>query len=495
MHLDDPPAPGPLTSHPVMAPSSSTNAFAAAQRPSAKRANSTQRANSRFVEGSMNDRTSAAPPPNFLGPEDSSEIARRFHMDFYVEAPDAGVLSPPKPQHHKSSQSLLSSQNHHQHLPQQQQYPVLQQPTVTYGEVKRPASSASSNVGKKGFWGGLREKLSFVRDKDKGAKRPLSLDGKLLAAGGGAGGFRSGNGAPAAAPAAPADNGLAGMPSREEIMASYQQLMKDGFFDAHAIRSTRQPPPPSIAASNTTYSIRPPVDKKSFAERVQSQWPITPMEDEIEPLPTSRDGNRKRGPVDDNEDEEMSAVKKLRKSASRISVDLSIPGLRKQRPSPVQASQAMPPPPPPPNYMPPPPPRGFGPFVRRSFSNSTRASNKLAKHAPSPSYSASSSTPMDTDFAPPNPSYAASSRCSIDSNDSRRSFAETARAWTSRATRRAAEPLGLRPNSNHGAAPSFTSEDYKTPRGYGLEGENLRHHNAVQERELPGGRWRGLRFT
>ncbi|KAL0940699.1 uncharacterized protein CTRU02_203462 [Colletotrichum truncatum] len=486
MHIDDSFAPGPLTSHPIMGPPATSNSFATAQRPAAKRTNSMQRANSRFVEGSMNDRTSAAPPIDFLGPEDSSEIARRFHMDFYVEAPDAGVFSPPKPHHHKSSQSLLSS--HHQ------RHPVLHQPTVTYGEVKRPASSSSSNVAKKGFWGGLREKLSFVRDKDRGAKRPLSLDGKLLAAGGGAGGFGTGGGAPT--PAAAAMEHGAGMPSREGIMASYQQLMKDGFFDAHAIRSTRQPPPPNFSSSNAIYSTRPPVDKKSFAERVSQQWPLQPMQDDVEPLPDSRDGNRKRS---FNDEDEMSTVKKLRKSASRISVDLSLPGLRKPRShAMVEASDAMPPPPPPPNYMPPPPPRGAGPFARRTFSNSTRASNKLSKHAPSASYSALSTTPMDTDFVPPNPAYAASSRSSIDSNESRRSFAETARAWTSRATRKAAEPLGLRPNSNHGAsAMPRVSEQYKGYRGYGFERENT-HLNtglAVQERDHHGGRWRGMRFT
>lgn len=431
----------------------------------------------------MNDRASAAPPLDFLGPEDSSEIARRFRMDFYVEAPDAGVSSPPKPQHHKSSQSLLSSQNHHQ-----RQHPVLHRQTVTYGDVKRPASSASSHVGKKGFWGGLREKLSFV--KDKGAKRPLSLDGKLLAAGGGAGGFGGSGAGASAAPASattptpPLANG-AGMPSREEIMASYQQLMKDGFFDAHAIRSTRQPPRPNIAPSNTMYSTRPPVDKKSFAERVSGQWPLPPTQDEVEPLPDSRDGNRKRGFADE---EEMSAVKKLRKSASRISADLTLAGLRKPRSHMAATSESMAPPPAP-NYMPPPPPRsGMGHFVRRSFSSSTKASNRLAKHAPSASFPG----PMDTDFAPPNPAYAASTRSSIDSNDSRRSFVESARAWTSRATRKAAEPLGLRPNSNHGVpAVSCVPEEYKM-RGFGYGGENV--HHAMQERELTG-RWRGMRFT
>ncbi|KAK1719794.1 hypothetical protein BDP67DRAFT_540903 [Colletotrichum lupini] len=450
--MEDPSAPGPLTSHPIAGPPSS-NSTSNGQRPAAKRSNSSvQRANSRFVEGSMNDRTSAAPPIDFLGPEDSTEIARRFHMDFYVDAPDAGVFSPER----------LRQQQHHQPLHQQSQ-PLLHQPTITYGEVKRPASSASSHVGKKGFWGGLREKLSFVRDKDKGAKRPLSLDGKLLAQG-------------------------------DEIMASYQQLMKDGFFDAHAIRSTRQPPPPSFNPSTTTYSTKPPTDKKSFAERVSGQWPL-PATEEVQPLPDSRDGNRKRGM--DN-DEDMSAAKKLRKSASRMSVDLSIPGLRKQRSHAQSASVDMPPPnymppPPPPNYMPPPPPpRAVGGgtvFVRRSFSSSNRASNKLAKHQPSSSLGP---MPMDTDFTPPNPSYAASTRSSIDSNDSRRSFREAARAWTSRTARKAAEPLGLRPNSNHGAAAMQCGPEQFKNRGFGCEGEN---YGVAQERELPS-RWRGLtRFT
>ncbi|KAK6226298.1 hypothetical protein QIS74_02345 [Colletotrichum tabaci] len=481
MHMEDSPALGPLTSHPITGSTANTTCTSNGQRPTAKRANSAQRANSRFVEGSMNDRASAAPPIDFLGPEDSSEIARRFHMDFYVEAPNAGVFSPQKPHHQLQQQQ----QQYHQPLHQQSQ-PLLQKPTVTYGEVKRPASSASSHVGKKGFWGGLREKLSFVRDK--GAKRPLSLDGKLLAQGGGAGGFGSGNNGGIGAPAAatPANSG-AGMPSREEIMASYQQLMKDGFFDAHAIRSTRQPPPPSINPPKTMYSTRPPADKKSFAERVSGQWPLPPTE-EVQPLPDSRDGNRKRG-FDDEED--LSAAKKLRKTASRMSADLSIPGLRKPRSHAHSASESMPPPPPPPSYMPPPPPpRAVGGgivFIRRSFSNSNRATNKLAKHAPSSSLGP---VPMDTDLAPPNPMYAASTHSSIASNDSRRSFAEAARAWTSRAARKAAEPLGLRPNSNHGAAMQCGPEQFKN-RGFGCEGEN---HVAVQERELPG-RWRGMRFT
>ncbi|KAK1992453.1 hypothetical protein LX36DRAFT_588429 [Colletotrichum falcatum] len=430
-------APGPLTSHPVAGPPSNMSAAQKAHRPAAKRANSIQRANSRFVEGSMNDRASAAPPIDFLGPEDSTEIARRFHMDFYVEAPDAGVFSPERIQRQQRQQQ----HHHHQPLHQQSQ-PLLHQPAVTYGDVKRPASSSGSHGSKKGFWGGLREKLSFVRDK--GAKRPLSLDSKLLVA------------------------------QEGGIMASYQQLMKDGFFDAHAIRSTRQPPPPSMNPSTTMYSIKPPVDKKSFAERVSGQWPPLVTEEEVGPLPDSHDGNRKRGfpPGWDS-----LAAKKLRKSTSRMSVDLN------ERPH----SMA----PPPPNYLPPPPPpRAVGGgtvFVRRSFSNSARASNKLTKQPPSSSLGP---VLMDTDLEPPNPLYATSTRSSIDSNGSRRSFAEAARAWTSRTARKAAEPLGTRPNSNHGTAMQCGPDEFKG-RGFACEGEN---HIAVQERELPS-RWRGIRFT
>ncbi|KAK1597690.1 uncharacterized protein LY79DRAFT_507489 [Colletotrichum navitas] len=441
-------APGPLTSHPITGPPPNISAAYKAQRPATKRANSIQRANSRFVEGSMNDRTSAAPPIDFLGPEDSTEIARRFHMDFYVEAPDAGVFSPER----------LQRQQYHQPLHQHSQ-PLLHQPTVAYGDVKRPSSSSGSQGSKKGFWGGLREKLSFVRDK--GVKRPLSLDSKLLAQEGGS--------------------------DSEEIMASYQQLMKDGFFDAHAIRSTRQPPPPSLNPSTTMYSIKPPVDKKSFAERVSGQWPPL-LTEAVEPLPESRDGNRKRGfpPA-----EYSLAAKKLRKSTSRMSVGLSTPDLQKRRSHAQYASSDSMPPPPPPDYRPPPPPpRAVGGgkvFVRRSFSNSTGASNRLAKHAPS---SFLGPVLMDTDLEVPNPLYAASTRSSIDSDGSRRSFAEAARAWTSRTARKAAEPLGLRPNSNHGTAMQCGPDHFKS-RGFGCEGEN---RIAVQERELPS-RWRGMRFT
>ncbi|EFQ32229.1 hypothetical protein CGRA01v4_00670 [Colletotrichum graminicola] len=469
-------APGPLTSHPITGPSPNMSTAYKAQRPSAKRANSIQRANSRFVEGSMNDRTSAAPPIDFLGPEDSTEIARRFHMDFYVEAPDAGVFSPER----------LQRQQYHQPLHQHSQ-PLLHQPTVTYGHVKRPSSSSGSQGSKKGFWGGLREKLSFVRDK--GARRPLSLDSKLLAQEGGSDNeVGVGAGAPPVmAPAGGGGGGVAGMPSREEIMASYQQLMKDGFFDAHAIRSTRQPPPSSLNSSTTMYSIKPPVDKKSFAERVSGQWP-PPLTEEVDPLPESRDGNRKRGFPPG---EYSLAAKKLRKSTSRVSVDPSTPDLQKRRSHAQPASSDSMPPPPPPNYLPPPrPPRAVGGgtvFVRRSFSNPTGANNRPAKHAQSSSLGP---VLMDTDLEVPNPLYAASTRSSIDSDGSRRPFAETARAWTSRTARKAAEPLGLRPNSNHGTAMQCGPDHFKS-RGFGCEGEN---HIAVQERELPS-RWRGMRFT
>ncbi|KAF5250118.1 hypothetical protein FOXYS1_14943 [Fusarium oxysporum] len=40
------------------------------------------------------------------------------------------------------------------------------------------------------------------------------------------------------------------MPSREEILANYHNLMASGFFSSHAIQSTRQPPPGSVQTSH-----------------------------------------------------------------------------------------------------------------------------------------------------------------------------------------------------------------------------------------------------
>lgn len=319
----------------------------------------------------MNDRTSSIPPIDFLGPEEEA-FERRLRLDY-----------PGRPSQNTSYERATSSLDTYPLPPGQQ----LGGP--------RPASAAGNYSGsKKGFWGGLREKLSFSRDRSTGGglKRPASLDAKA-------------NGA-----AADMRN-MESMPSKEEVVASYQKLMRDGFFSSHAIPSTRQPPPRGMPVPSTPTSMHPSTGP-SFAARMgvnndanghrafHQQWA---------PLPTISSPSQSQSASDTVDDQMASpsrgtkrnhgggdgesslSLKKLRKSASRISSDLPIPGLRKQRSrQPIQppnssrpsdssaaaaqaaaAVAAMPPPP---------PPAPFGVQVRRSFSSSSgRETTRLAK--------------------------------------------------------------------------------------------------------------------
>jgi hypothetical protein len=300
---------------------------------------------SRFLEGSMNDRTSAVPPMDFIGPEDEA-FERRIELHF------PGGVQQPQPQQQQqpphcmpTDRAATAMDNHNAHA-------------SNGATFSRPISAAGS-FAKKGFWGGLREKFSFSRDKADAPKRPVSLDAKF---------------APGAVPFAGTADGK--LPSREEIMANYQELMRNGFFDSHAIQSTRQPPPGSMAP--------PAPSGPSFASRMaepRKEWPLPTISSPSAGSQSSPSRGTKRGaPQDADADQPEHDInlsfKRLRKSASRISNEISMPRLRKQRSQQQPQQQyhaadmaAMPPPPAP-----------LGITTRRSFSQSSRReTNRLAK--------------------------------------------------------------------------------------------------------------------
>ncbi|ROT40304.1 hypothetical protein SODALDRAFT_356274 [Sodiomyces alkalinus F11] len=442
-----PSKPGPLSSHPVTSVDPSASSGIRAARDSRPGTDTGPRSpvlksRSRFHEGSMNDRTSSIPPISFLGPEEEA-FERRMRLDY-----------PGRPSQNTSYERGASSLDSSHTLSPQPQPPHL-------GGGPRPVSAAGHYVGnKKGFWGGLREKLSFSRDKSTGGlKRPASLDAKANPAG--AASVSVSVSAAAAAAAAANTNaaglasemrGVSTMPSKEEVAASYQKLMRDGFFSSHAIPSARQPPPPGISVPSTPTSMHPPTGA-SFAARMaihdtNGNWGL-PRQSPLPPIPSPLqsqsqsgrgdgygggygdgygDGDQmsspsrgtKRGHADGDDDTSLS-FKKLRKSASRISSELPFPGLRKQRSR--QAVQS------PNNSRPsdssaahahahaaavaamPPPPTPFGIQVRRTFSSSSgRETNRLAKR---PQSSGRGRAPPSGD-----PSLAASgpdTRMSIDS--------------------------------------------------------------------------------
>ncbi|KAK3315293.1 hypothetical protein B0H66DRAFT_340408 [Apodospora peruviana] len=375
---------------------------------------------SRFVEGSMNDRVSAAPPPNFLGPGEAAAYERQFYtgagLDTITASPSGGGPYPPRSnnryyppsaqrQRPMSSSGPSPSQPVSQHQQQQQQQPQQLQPRKS--KFFAP------------LWDGVREKFYLTRS------RSVSSMGRALG--------KEDRGSAATVAAMPvvargstderqtAAVDTTAYPTREEVMESYKSLVASGFFDAHAIKGTRHPlqqpgaapsgdvPPPvprhthppvamksfaqhqaaAAAASNSQKYPKPP-GAQAFpsapyggatkqqptaaanlpvgappAPQTRPPPPPVSMRPPPPPQPEGMDSpsrGTKRGMPTDNESETASStggtggggtggtggarklVKKLRRSASRISMDLSLGNtsiaMAKPRPS---TSSAAPP--------------------------------------------------------------------------------------------------------------------------------------------------------
>ncbi|KAK3321052.1 hypothetical protein B0T19DRAFT_256885 [Cercophora scortea] len=291
-------------------------------------------AQSRFVEGSMNDRASAAPPLDFLGPHDTAAFERQFYAP--VERP---------------------------RLPTRRSNPLP--PREPPHNVLRPMSSAGpSPQTRKGnflapLWDGVREKLHMTRSKSSGNMRHGPGGGKTHAAVAHAAAAAHANDHASSGASHPGD-----YPSREEVMESYRNLMASGFFDAHAIQGTRhpmhKPSSHSHAPPTMVLSSPPPQATKPFMQHLNSHHPNsslgfsaipygatrhpTPSELPSTIPPTgphrstitrtpsqtmilsspSRGTKRSGGPVD-NETSTRKLVKKLRRSASRVSTELTQP--------------------------------------------------------------------------------------------------------------------------------------------------------------------------
>ncbi|KAK3946157.1 hypothetical protein QBC46DRAFT_1272 [Diplogelasinospora grovesii] len=365
-------------------------------------------ASSRFLEGSMNDRTSAAPPLNFLGPEDAAAYEQRFY--------DA---------------------NHRMSYPQYQ-HPQHHWPTSSAGQAA--AQQQQSNHHKRGsfflapLWDGVREKLHLTKSKSTSSigqsnGQKLSKENKTSErmekvnsatsntttfsafAPGAASAY------PAATPAVGTGTGAdnirstQGLPSREEVHETYKNLMASGFFDQHVIHGTRHPLRVATSQPQPESESRPPLQRqsrsfpavpngtgiKALSERAAtaqtrppppvpvSSFSSIPYSATISPPPAERpiramappppppnlsrpstatrpsssssfrafvtgpspQRGTKRGMDDgvDGPEQEVESgarklVKKLRKSASRISIDLS---LMQSRPRPSTSSDARPP--------------------------------------------------------------------------------------------------------------------------------------------------------
>lgn len=247
----------------------------------------------------MNDRTSAAPPVQFLGPEEAAELERQFY------GADLKNATQPSPKRTRSisrrRERPMSAQAPLQSLPCAILHAREELAVQKEGQPESPQKRA-------GFLGRVREVLfgkptpcrpapgnvQHEIDKRASLQQPPTNQGYSKARpipipiqGGGTAKSQSSS----HIPQLPASfhggrRNLDDRPSREEIMASYNELKGTGFFKAHAIQSTRQPAP-GTSLPNTRRAVprlptipspdRPPLDR-------------FPKQPSFHVIPPSRDG-------------------------------------------------------------------------------------------------------------------------------------------------------------------------------------------------------------
>ncbi|KAK3899333.1 hypothetical protein C8A05DRAFT_37055 [Staphylotrichum tortipilum] len=271
---------------------------------------------SRFVEGSMRDRVSAVPPAGFLGVERVEERGVR-------ERPPQ-VLRRPKSTLPSSSAGGWEG-----------------------GVVKKTSFLAP-------LWDGVKEKLNLSKAKSSGS---IGRVVNSVVGGEKKGEPREGREKVVQEqeqeqPAAPTPPSGA-YPTREEVMESYKNLVASGFFEAHAIRGgrhplrTAEPQGKSFAEHMAAPGGMAAPAGRPFADHVaaqqqkqQSRPPITRHNMAPPPPPPHRArqdphasphasphrGTKRAPSMDFPSDAELvtrKLVKKLRHSASRISMDLT----------------------------------------------------------------------------------------------------------------------------------------------------------------------------
>ncbi|PSS00555.1 hypothetical protein BD289DRAFT_479438 [Coniella lustricola] len=330
---------------------------------------------SRFVEGSMNDRTSNAPPSDFMGPE-SEEYERHFAMDW--KPPDLGDFADSGHDDYISKRPSFTS-------------------TASASSVLTTASTATTKGPKQngsGFFKQVKERFALTRSKssfgvpgsDEGDglnnsnegpgffvppafkhKRSESmgppahqqLDLSFLKKGPDRHGFARAN-TIATAPTTPvsATTPLSPLlpgfdpskrPTREEIAANYQNLLASGFFGTHAIQSTRFSPP-GKALHGQDQTVMPPLAQRFAGAETGSQGIRTvPPSPERMPPPPPPKRNPPQPPsisMDVDMDVDMETDTETNQGAPRPPADVPASNTMHRIVSPAeQAARAMPPPP------------------------------------------------------------------------------------------------------------------------------------------------------
>lgn len=310
---------------------------------------------SRFLEGSMNDRASNAPPPDFLGfdADATAEYERQFALDW--QPPDLGL------RHQGTRNSFMSTSS-----------------AVSSATTTRKQNGPSFFAP---LWGGVKERLSLNRSKSSNnvhdhdedsschghfisptfkhqrsesvnvARRSRHADADALPASGDGAKlkkFPSAAAIPSAAiPGAsvpgPAAFDPTGRPTRDEIAANYQSLLASGFFGNRAIQSTRFSPPGQMqnrSSMPSADSFAQRIAEDNHQEKQHQDAPVLPPPERNPPPPPPNRAAPPPPPVTSMETTSPSSSA----GVSSPSYLLFPPSFKEQQ----QASRDMPPPPSPP---------------------------------------------------------------------------------------------------------------------------------------------------
>ncbi|KAI0878859.1 hypothetical protein GGS24DRAFT_345339 [Hypoxylon argillaceum] len=218
-------------------------------RPPTRTASGSRPSTSRFQEGSMNDRTSAAPPAQFLGPEQLKDYENQFSQ----EPPTLHEARRPRPFSasaiHRPVDVQEPQQAQQQQQQQQQQRGVIhKKSTGFFGRVRDVLfhrAAAGGHHGPASKQQEVRRKHSSLQEPIQNNHAPVPPRPEYMHAG------RT-QSEVNIAQMLPNPRGLSDRPSRDDVLASYNQLVASGFFQSHAIQSTRHAPPTAAAGGRQT---------------------------------------------------------------------------------------------------------------------------------------------------------------------------------------------------------------------------------------------------
>ncbi|KAI2631951.1 hypothetical protein GGR54DRAFT_7970 [Hypoxylon sp. NC1633] len=182
---------------------------------------------SRFVEGSMNDRASATPPVHFLEPHQLKNYEKQFYNEphMHMAQHEARKIRRDRPFSESNMADQADAQDH---------TIIHRKSTGFFGRVRDAlgwnSSSRNGNTQKQD----AARKHSSLQEPAQRPQPPAQPE-HLRAA--------KSHSEMYDIPQLPNSGGS--RPSRDDVMQSYHQLMATGFFQSHAIQSTRHAGPPS----------------------------------------------------------------------------------------------------------------------------------------------------------------------------------------------------------------------------------------------------------